>query len=109
MIIILSFRRRIYFLGENAEIYIIFSVPKEVTKIHKIVEESTDTISFRLQLIDSARFKASSLSNLLIILLLKEFIKLNVNADIMIKNVKLAELNTKIATAFLDTQTLKMI
>ena len=29
--------------------------------------------------------------------------------DTMIKNVKLAELNTKISTAFLNTETLKMI
>ena len=40
---------------------------------------------------------------------LKEFIKLNVNMDSMIKNVKLVELNTNIVTFFLNTQTLKMI
>ena len=38
-----------------------------------------------------------------------EFIKLNVNMNTMIKNVKIAELNINIATAFLNTQTLKMI
>ena len=42
-------------------------------------------------------------------LLIIEFIKLNVNTDTMIRNVKLAELNINIATAFLNTQTLKMI
>ena len=46
---------------------------------------------------------------MLSIILLKEFIELNVNTDMMIKNLKLVELNTKIVTAFLDTQTLKMI
>ena len=40
---------------------------------------------------------------------LKEFIKLNVNTDTIIKNVKLAELKTNIANVFLNTQTLKMI
>ena len=34
----------------------------------------------------------------LLIILLKEFIKLNVNMDTMIKNVKLAESNRNIAT-----------
>ena len=50
---------------------------------------------------------ASSLSNLVSIMFLKEFLKLNVNADTKIKNVKLAELNITIAV-FLNTQTLKM-
>ena len=43
---------------------------------------------------------------ILSIILLKEFIKLNVNKDTMIKNVKLVEV---LATVFLNTQTLKMI
>ena len=46
---------------------------------------------------------------ILLIILLMEYIKLNVNRDSMMKNVKLAELNTKIMTAFLNTQTLKVI
>ena len=46
---------------------------------------------------------------ILLIILLKEFVKLNVNTNRMIKNVKLAELNTKIATLFLNKQTLKII
>ena len=40
---------------------------------------------------------------------MKEFMKLNGNTITMIKFVKLADLNTSIATAFLNTQTLKMI
>ena len=43
------------------------------------------------------------------IILLKKFIKFNVNTDVMIKNIKLTELNTKIVTAILNIQTLKMI
>ena len=43
------------------------------------------------------------------IILLKKFIKLNINMGTMINNVNLAELNTKIATTFLNIQTLKMI
>ena len=43
------------------------------------------------------------------IIFVKEFRELNVNTDMMIKNVKLAELNISIATIFLNIQTLKMI
>ena len=46
---------------------------------------------------------------ILSIIFLKEFIKLNVNMDTMIKNVKLAELNINIAITFFNTRTLKMI
>ena len=51
---------------------------------------------------------ANSLSNLANIFL-KEFIELNVNWDMMIKNVKHVELNISIATVLLNTQILKMI
>ena len=34
----------------------------------------------------------------LLIILLKEFLRLNVNTDAMIKNVKIAQLNTKIVS-----------
>ena len=40
------------------------------------------------------------------IIFLKEFVKLTVNTDMMIKNVKL---NVSIATAFLNKQILKII
>ena len=46
---------------------------------------------------------------ILSIIFLKEFIKLNVNMDTMIKNVKLIEINITIATVFLNTKTFKMI
>ena len=43
------------------------------------------------------------------IMFLKEVIKLNVNTDTKMKNVKLAELNISIATVFLNSQNSKMI
>ena len=46
---------------------------------------------------------------ILLIILLKEFIKLNVNTDTLIKNVKLAKSNTKITKTVLNTIALKMI
>ena len=55
------------FLGENTEKYKTFSVSieKEVTKIDEDSNENVITISYKIKLIDSARFMASSLSNLL--------------------------------------------
>ena len=46
---------------------------------------------------------------ILLIIFLQEFIKLNVNTDMMIKNVKLVGLNTKIVSAALNIKTLKMV
>ena len=46
---------------------------------------------------------------ILLIILLKEFIKLNVITNTMIKNVTLAELDTNITSVFLNIKTLKMI
>ena len=45
---------------------------------------------------------------MLSIIFLKEFKKLNENTNMMIKNVKLVELTVNIATVFFNTQTLKM-
>ena len=52
---------------ENTEKHKTFSVPivKEGRKIDKDVNESIVTISYKIKFIDSARFTASSLSNLL--------------------------------------------
>ena len=44
---------------------------------------------------------------ILSIIFLKEFIKLNVYTDMMIKYVKIVKLRTKYATVFLNTQTLR--
>ena len=51
--------------GKNTEQNIMFSVPieKEVTRNDKKGKEITKNISYRLSIIDSGRFKASSLSN----------------------------------------------
>ena len=46
---------------------------------------------------------------ILFVILLREFIKSNVNMITMTKAVKLADLNTGIATAFSNIQTLNMI
>ena len=55
-----------FVLGENAEKYRTFSAPieKEVTKIDKDGNESVVTISYKIKFINSARFMATSLSNL---------------------------------------------
>ena len=81
-------------------------IEKKVTRIDKNGKEITKTISYRLQFIVSARFMASSISNLV-----NNFAKgiHKIKCNIIIKNMKLVELNTKIASAFLNTQTLKII
>ena len=55
--------RTIECLGENKEKYKTFSVPikKEIKKIDK---DGNGTISYKIKFIDTARFIASSLSNL---------------------------------------------
>ena len=50
-----------------------------------------------------------ALDQILSIIFLKEFTKLNVNTDTIIKNVKVLELHTIYATVFLNRQTLIMI
>ena len=61
-----EFKKQFTCLGEHTKKYITFTVQiaKEVTRIHKNGEEVTKNISYILQFIDSARFMASSLSNL---------------------------------------------
>ena len=105
-----EFKKQFTCLGENTEKYITFTVPieKEVTKIDKNGEEITKNISYILQFIDSARFMASSLSNL-VNNLFEGIHRIKCNLNMMIKNVKLVELNVSIATVFLNTQILKMI
>ena len=46
---------------------------------------------------------------ILSIIFLKEFIELNVNVNMMIKNVRLVELNISTATVSFNTRILKMI
>ena len=101
-----EFKKQFTCLGENTEKYITFtvSIEKEVTRINKNGEEITKHISYILKFIDSARFMAN-----LVIIILKEFIELNVNLDTMIKDVKHVELNISSATVFSNTQILKLI
>ena len=49
------------------------------------------------------------LYQILSIIVLKKFIELNVNTNMMIKNLKLVELNISITIVFLNTQILRMI
>ena len=71
-------------------------------------KEITKIMSYRLQFIDSAKYMASSLSNLLDNLA-KGIHKIKCKYRNDEKNVKLAELNTKIAIVVLNTQALKMM
>ena len=59
-----EFEKQFTFLGESTEKYITFTVPieKEVARIDKN-GEATKNISYRLQVINTARFMACSLSN----------------------------------------------
>ena len=50
-----------------------------------------------------------ALYKILLIIFLKEFIKWNANTNIIIKSTNHVELNTKIVSDVLNTQTLKMI
>ena len=59
---------------------------KRVARIDKNGEETVKYIFYILHFVDSARFMASSLSNLAKM----KFIKLNVNTDSIIKSVKFA-------------------
>ena len=61
-----EFKNQFTCLGENTEKYITFKVPieKEVTRFDKNGEEVTKNIFYILQFINSTRFLATSLSNL---------------------------------------------
>ena len=94
----------------NTDKYITFTVPieKEVIKIDKNGGEITTKISYILQFIDSARFMASSLSNL--VNNLSEGIhRIRCKYEHDDKNVKNVELKITIATVFSNMRTLKMI
>ena len=81
---------------------------EEVTRIdNNIVEITkeyrTDYNSLIAQDLWQAHYQIVS------IMLLKEIIKLNLNTNTLIKNMKLPELSINIVIAFLNTQTLNMI
>ena len=105
-----QFKKQFTCLDENIEKYITFTVPveKEVTRIDKNGKEIRKDIFYISQFIDGTRFMARLLSNVVNNLLM-EFIELNVNLDMMTKNVKHVNLNISIATVFSNTQILKII
>ena len=61
-----EFKKQLTCLRENTEKYVTFTIPieKGATRIDQNEDEITKNISYSLQFIDSARFLASSLSNL---------------------------------------------
>ena len=73
---------------------------KEWTTIDKNGEKITKNISYTLQFNDSARFLKTHYQ-ILSIIFLKEFTKLNGNLNTMLKYVKTAELNIIISKVFL--------
>ena len=89
MIIILSKKLEKKFMGEFEYLGETFSVPieKEVKNIDEDSNEIVVTISYKINFIDSARFMASSLANLLDNLA-KDFTKLNVKIVIVFLNIK---------------------
>ena len=93
--------KKIICLGGNAEKYIIFKVPigKEVTTIEKNGEKITINISYILQFIDTFWQRHYQM---LLIIFLNEFIKLNLNIDMMIKNAKFAKISISIVSVFLN-------
>ena len=74
-----------------------------VTKIDENGEVITKKMCYILLFIDSARSIASSLSNLVNNVSWKKFIELNLKSVVMIKNMKLVELNISFVTVFLNT------
>ena len=87
-----EFKKQFTCLGENNEKYITFTFPTEVQELIKMEKKLQKNMSLHIPIIDSTRFMASSLSNI-VTNFLKEFIELNENSDMNIKNVKRAELN----------------
>ena len=108
-----EFKKQFTRLGKNTEKYrtFIVTVDKEVTRINKNWEEITKIISYTLYLtyynLLIVQDSCQAHYQILPIIFLKEFIELSVNSDMTIKNVRIVELS--IMTAFLNTQTLKMV
>ena len=100
-----EFERQLACLGESTAKYITFSVPKrkELIKKEKILQKPYSTAYNLLKAQDLCQ------AQILLIILLRHFIKLNVKKKTNTKNENCVALNTKIATAFLNTHTLKVI
>ena len=83
-------------------------IEKEVTKIGKMENKLQKLYSTYYNLL-IAQDLWQAHYQILSIIFLKIFVKLNVYRDTMIKNAKLMELHKEYATIFLNTKTLKMI
>ena len=105
-----EFKKQFTCLFKNTEKYITFkvSIEREVTRIDKDREQIIKNKCYKLQFIDSVRFMARSLSNLLNKLSeVLHRIKCNFRHDG--KNVNHVEIDLSIATVFLNTKILKII
>ena len=105
-----EFKKQFTCLRENTEKYITFTVliEKQVTRIDKNKKKLQKIyLTYYNLLIAQDLWQACH--QILSIIFLKEFIELNVNMDMMIKNVRPVELNISIATVSSNIQTLKMI
>ena len=104
-----EFKKQINCLVENTENWITITVPikKKLKELINMEQElqKLDLTHYRLLI---AQDLWQPHNQILSIMFLKQFIKLNVNSDTIIKIMKHAELNISIATVFLNTQTLKM-
>ena len=91
--------------------YITFTFPieKEYLRIYKNGEEITKGIYSTDYNLLTAQSLWQAYYQILSIIFLKEFIKLNGNKDTILKNLKLVELNKSIAAVFLNTHALIMI
>ena len=95
-----EFKKQFAVLGENIEKYITFTalVEKKVTRIAKNGEKITKKYLTYYNLLTGQDLWQAHYQ-ILLIMFLKEFIKLNVNDD---KNVTFSELNISIATTFFN-------
>ena len=91
--------------------YITFTFPieKEYLRIYKNGEEITKGIYSTDYNLLTAQSLWQAYYQILSIIFLKEFIKLNGNKDTILKNLKLVELNKSIVAVFLNTHALIMI
>ena len=81
---------------------------KRSYRIQKNGEEFIKNISYKLQVIDSAKFMASSLSNL-VNNLSEEVDRIKWKFEHEDKKCEICGINLSLATVFLNTQTLRMI
>ena len=99
-----EFKKQINCLVENTENWITITVPIKLINMEQELQK-LDLTHYSLLI---AQDLWQPHNQILSIMFLKQFIKLNVNSDTIIKIMKHAELNISIATVFLNTQTLKM-